>query len=889
MASDQYTVKASIVMDTAGFEQAMTRAGRKVKSFGQQATRVGRDLTTAVSGPLLLVTAAAIKTAASFDLAQRKIQALNPKGNIDKLTKSARELGASTIFTAEQVSQLQLSLAKLGKSDKEIAAIQGTVLKFAQAMDQDLATSGEFLVKTMNRYADSLKEVGNQTEQAAYVGNLFASVAANTALDATNLANALNYVGSEAAVYGLTLEDTSVILGLLADRGFDASRGGTALRRILAQLAKDGYSAGEAIEQLLDPTKGFSAELEQFGLRGAGPAAALGGLRLEFDELKATISDSSGFLNEFALILDNSITASFKRVKSAAEEVSISFTSDFSGAIKTANTNIANLLRSFSALPKPIKGVIVGLGAFLAIAGPLLLITGALASAIGALMVSTAGLAGILTGGVVVAIGAAAAAIFLLTENADAASMSVGELRRKLYESNEELRDVAKLEYVDKKELETLVTFQTEIERVTKKIERLQRSNVGSSYSRQIKNLTSDLNDLKSQQSDYADQVERAAKARREERIEAEKFAKETAPLFFAAFPGEGEGGGKSTEEIDSRSKNDLLQERLELLRRQNLLIAQAKSKGGEGVFDQDQLRSVNAEIKDIETSLNLLGITFSKTKKKTKDPEFLNDVLGEFEANNFGTDVFGPIFYRSPLVAIENDVLRANEALRVLNNLQKDNNIVTARQALTQAGVSDAAKLTRKELTALTNYYQSILARKKNDDFDGALFMFGRGEDSKIDFDSTHKAVDDLIDAGNDMSRGFKQAALELESFVLAITTGLADMLGNALRNSIEGTKSFAESLKEDLVNALQRVLVKVLALIAAFAILNLLSGGTGKVASLATNALGNKNLFQYVGSGFLGSRSAQGNLRVEGVLSGSDVVLGTRRGATALDRIYG
>lgn len=873
MASDQYTVKASIVMDTAGFEQAMTRAGRKVKSFGQQATRVGRDLTTAVSGPLLLVTAAAIKTAASFDLAQRKIQALNPKGNIDKLTKSARQLGASTIFTAEQVSQLQLSLAKLGKSDKEIAAIQGTVLKFAQAMDQDLATSGEFLVKTMNRYADSLQEVGDKTEQAAYVGNLFASVAANTALDATNLANALNYVGSEAAVYGLTLEDTSVILGLLADRGFDASRGGTALRRILAQLAKDGYSAGEAIEQLLDPTKGFSAELEQFGLRGAGPAAALGGLRDEFDALKATISDSGGFLNEFALILDNSITASFKRVKSAAEELSIAFTLDFADSIKTANQNIARLLRSFAALPKPIKGVIVGLGAFLAIAGPLLLITGALASAIGALMASTVGLATLLTGGVVVALGAAATAMFLFTENTDVASMGLDELRRKLYDSNEELKRIAKLEFVNREELEALVTFQNEIEKVTRKIERLQKSNVGSSYSRQIENLTSTLEDLKTQQSNYADQIERAARARRDERIEGEKFAKDVAPLLFGFTPGEG-GGGKSTDEIDARSKNDLLQERLELLRRQNALIAQAKSKGGEGVFDQDQLRSVAAEIKDIESALKLLGITFNKTGKETALP-FTQDLIKEFKRLN------------PEIAGISDEQARYAAAVETLTNIQERLNLEKAEEFARQGEISkETAKAIVMNKAVLDFYKQQLEAVSGVADKTKTIgFLLNELEESPIV--PTEEELERV--------RLLQEQMGQVKELALGIGQAFANIVNNALMSAIEGTESFGKALGQGLVQALQRVLVKVLALIAAFIVLNILSGGMFAGSGLgmaATNALGGQGMGQFIASGMnLGGLKSgtEGNLRVEGVLSGSDVVLGSRRGATALDRIYG
>ena len=873
--SEQFTVTGRILFSTEGFERGLTRAGKKLKSFGQQATRAGRDLTTSVSLPLALAGAAAIKTATSFELAQRKIQALNPKNNIGALTKSARELGANTIFTAEQVSQLQLSLAKLGKSDSEIQALQSTVLKFAQAMDQDLATSGEFLVKTMNRYADSLANVGDTQAQAAYVGNLFASVAANTALDAEKLAASLNYVGSEAAVYGLALEDTAAILGLLADRGFEASRGGTALRRILAQLGKDGYTASEAIEQLLDPTKGFSEELEQFGLRGAGPAAALGGLKEEFEELRKTISNSNGFLNEFALILDTSLSASFKRVKSAAEEVSIAFVEDFAKSIRIATDNISRLLRKFAELPKPIKAVIVGLGLFLAIAGPLLLIVGSLTAAIGALLLAGASLTALLTGGLVVALGAAVAATVLLTENTDTTSMSMDELRRKAYNASEALKEVSKQEFVKKEELAKIVEYQNGIDYIERRIVKLQKQNIGSSNNRSIERAFTALEELKKVQKDYADQVERAAKQRAKDREEAERFARESGAMFFGAFPGQGTGKKTgSDEEIDSRSIKELLQQRLELLNRIKTIQNEALSKGKTGVFDSEALKAANSELKTLEELLKLVGITFEKTEKEKALP-FTENLRKEFLRLN------------PEIGAIIDNQLRYAAAIEKLKRVQETLNFAKAAEFQATGKVNEDTEKALVMNKALLEFYQLQLKAV------GGVY----DKTQQIGFLINTLEETPVVPTEKELKRMalLKEQMTEVKDLALAIGNTFASVISTAFADAIEGTKSFGESLIQNLLSALQRVLAKVLALIAAFIVLNILSGGMfagSGFAAGAKEALGGMNMGQFLMSGMnMGSlrSSSGGGLRVEGVLSGSDVVLSSRRGATALDRIYG
>jgi len=382
----QNTVTTKLLLDSSQFQAGMQQATSKTKNFSQSMFRLGRDLSGALTLPLAIIAKNVIDTAQSFDLAQRKIAGLSGQKTVFKdLAASARELGSTTIFTATEISELQLSLKKLGQSNREIQAIQETVLQFAQAMDTDLADSGEFLVQTMNRFSDSLGEVGDKGEQAAYVADLFASAAANSAVDAEKLRAALNYVGAEANAAGFRLDEVTSIIALLADRGFDASRGGTALRRILAQLAKDGLSASESIEALFDETRSFSAELKQFGLRGAGPKAALGGLRAEFDAMQLVLQNSEGFLKNVANVMDGSLFASLKKVQSAAQELSISIGDDITSELKNFLALVADMIRKVADLPAPIKKIVVGFTSFLALIGPLALGIGALGLAFTAL------------------------------------------------------------------------------------------------------------------------------------------------------------------------------------------------------------------------------------------------------------------------------------------------------------------------------------------------------------------------------------------------------------------------------------------------------------------------------------------------------------------------
>lgn len=189
----------------------------------------------------------AINVIIDFEAENSKLAAVlgTTKAGIKDLTDQAKQLGATTSYTASEVTKLQIELAKLGFAKDQITAMTPEVLKFAKAVDTDLASAAALA-------GSALRIFERDAEDA---GELLATMAVGTtksALSFTYLQSALSTVGPVANAFGFTIEETTALLGALANSGFDASSAATATRNIMLNMAD---SSGKLAKALGAPVK----------------------------------------------------------------------------------------------------------------------------------------------------------------------------------------------------------------------------------------------------------------------------------------------------------------------------------------------------------------------------------------------------------------------------------------------------------------------------------------------------------------------------------------------------------------------------------------------------------------------------------------------------------
>ena len=129
-------------------------------------------------------------------------------------------------------------------------------------------------------------------------------------------------------------------------------------------------------------------------------------------------------------------------------------------------------------------------------------------------------------------------------------------------------------------------------------------------------------------------------------------------------------------------------------------------------------------------------------------------------------------------------------------------------------------------------------------------------------------------------------------------------NFLGEAFLQASRDGENFFEVLKRSFLDTFRALVAKLITLIALFAVLSVVSGGTGAVAGAATQALGGANLGQFLGSQLLGldrslavgSSGATGSasrnqptVKIEGAMSSGNIVFSNQRGARAVDRTFG
>ncbi|MBI4962502.1 MAG: phage tail tape measure protein [Desulfomonile tiedjei] len=367
--------------------EALVGAGTAMVGFG-----------VALAGPMGM----AVKSAGDFQHSMNKVKAVaeGTSEDFSRLGNKAREIGASSQYSATQAAGGMLELSRAGyKTEQTLSAII-PVLNLAAAEELNMGQTAEGLVNILQGF-------GLGADQATRAADVLSKTSNETTTSMGELVEGMKYAAPVAAAMGMSIEEASGYLGILSNAGIKGAMAGTGLRRVIERLvdptkeAKNTLQAlgveivknGQGQLQLTDTFRrlaqaGMSAAdaFKIFGVHGATDAIVIAKNVSGLEELTEKNNNAAGSLQQVVNTINSGVAPAFTRLKNALDEMAISFGEPFLTPVKFVVDGLANVLNWVSRLAKEyptLSGVLAGgLGVF----GLLVVVAGGLALALGGLV-----------------------------------------------------------------------------------------------------------------------------------------------------------------------------------------------------------------------------------------------------------------------------------------------------------------------------------------------------------------------------------------------------------------------------------------------------------------------------------------------------------------------
>tara|TARA_Y100000310_G_scaffold99617_1_gene97486 strand:+ start:84 stop:2732 length:2649 start_codon:yes stop_codon:yes gene_type:complete len=378
-----------LYVKNSAFYRGLRNAQNRLRKFGADMQSIGRNLMV-ISAAMLLPLGMAVKTFASFDDEMRKVGARS-RGTADELLRLrniAKDLGATTSFTAGQVAALQATLAQKGFDRGNIAAMTGDVLNLARAAGEGGegdTTAAAHLV------AGNLRAFNLEAEQATYLADLFSAAVNNSNFTMEGLTNALSSAAPIANRYGLSVKDTVNVLAQMTNVNIDAASAGTAMRNLFLKLSDEAgrskfnkaikEATGNTIEFInasgdLKPMPQLLFEIgnavgglgsaaqgqilsDLFGLRAVVAGGVLGEAGNQFRDLDTILSDVEGTAAMTAEEMDAGLGGMFRMIMSGVEGVKIALAEGLEGELAQIGAVAQQLLGGIRKLVEDNKEAVV--------------------------------------------------------------------------------------------------------------------------------------------------------------------------------------------------------------------------------------------------------------------------------------------------------------------------------------------------------------------------------------------------------------------------------------------------------------------------------------------------------------------------------------------------
>ncbi|MDE9588327.1 phage tail tape measure protein [Xenorhabdus bovienii] len=193
-----------------------------------------------------------------FDARMANVRALTNLGNAspqyNMLREQAKELGASTAFTATDAAMGQKFLATAGFTPESIKAALPGILNMALAGEVDLGESADMGAKMLSQFRLN-------PDQMDRLSDVLTATFTGSTTNLRELSEAMVYAGSLAPQLGISLESMAAMVGVMADNGTNGSMAGTALRAGLSRLVAPTGGAADAMATLGIKIKKSNGEL----------------------------------------------------------------------------------------------------------------------------------------------------------------------------------------------------------------------------------------------------------------------------------------------------------------------------------------------------------------------------------------------------------------------------------------------------------------------------------------------------------------------------------------------------------------------------------------------------------------------------------------------------
>lgn len=270
---------------------------------------------------------------------------------------TAKRLGATTAFTAEEAAQGMAMLARAGFSAAENITALPSVLDLASASGMGLAEAADIMATGMSGFGLAADEAGHFADVLAVGAN-----SANTTV--AEMGEAFQHVAPIAKQLGFSVEETSAMIAHLQDSGIKGGKAGTALRVVFAELGGEIEKNGTgALQKYLKEGHNFTENLEKFGKLGVNAVGILQGMTDETASLTTNMTEATGVVNDMAEARLDTLAGDMTFFESAVSglktEIGEKLAPTLRVVVQVATDFIGGLQAAFSSVFEGVEGSII--------------------------------------------------------------------------------------------------------------------------------------------------------------------------------------------------------------------------------------------------------------------------------------------------------------------------------------------------------------------------------------------------------------------------------------------------------------------------------------------------------------------------------------------------